>query len=101
MPWLPLESIDYIFDHLYDSPSDLHTCALVCKAWVAPSNGMAMDEYTVYQKPKTPKRGIDCVDMLSWLQCVSGVRCIGHQTRQNCAWEGGFYYLKMDHVPKC
>jgi hypothetical protein len=39
MPLLPPELIDNILDYLYDSPSDLRTCALVCKAWVAPKVG--------------------------------------------------------------
>jgi hypothetical protein len=38
MPLLPPELIDYILDYLYDSPSNLRACALVCKAWVAPSS---------------------------------------------------------------
>jgi hypothetical protein len=37
MPLLPSELVDYILQYLCDSPSDLRACALVCKAWVAPS----------------------------------------------------------------
>jgi hypothetical protein len=33
---LPPELVEHIIDYLYNSPEDLRSCALVCKAWVAP-----------------------------------------------------------------
>ena len=36
-PRLPPELIEYIIDHLHDSPSALRACARVCRDWVAPS----------------------------------------------------------------
>jgi len=36
-PTLPNEIQDRILDFLYDSNSDLKTCALVCRAWVPAS----------------------------------------------------------------
>src|SRR3984957_11338748 len=37
MPRLPPELIEYTIDYLHNSPSTLHACARVCRAWVAPS----------------------------------------------------------------
>jgi hypothetical protein len=37
MPQFPLEVIEHIIDYFHNSRSNLRTCALVCKAWVAPS----------------------------------------------------------------
>jgi len=36
-PPFPPELIEYTIDYLHDSPSTLHTCARVCRAWLAPS----------------------------------------------------------------
>jgi hypothetical protein len=36
-PRVPPELIEHIIDYLHDSPEDLRSCALVCKAWLAPS----------------------------------------------------------------
>jgi hypothetical protein len=45
---LPLELIDNIVDYLSDSPSDLRTCALVCRAWVASSRLHLFHSISIY-----------------------------------------------------
>jgi hypothetical protein len=52
---LPLELIDHIIDYLHDSPEDLHTCALVCKAWLESSRSHIFYSVSIYSfgKAKT------------------------------------------------
>jgi hypothetical protein len=54
---LPPELIEHIIDYLHDSPEDLRSCALVCKAWLAPSRFHLFYKITLYSTPILPSCG--------------------------------------------
>jgi hypothetical protein len=55
---LPLELIERIIDFFHDSRKDLYHCALVCKAWLAPSRYHLF--YSICICPDPSKRWVPC-----------------------------------------
>jgi hypothetical protein len=51
---LPPELIEHIIDYLHDNPEDLCSCALVCKAWLAPSRLHLFYKISFHRRPFLP-----------------------------------------------
>jgi hypothetical protein len=51
---LPPELIEHIIDYLYNSPEDLRSCALVCKAWVATCRFHLFHKISLHHEPFLP-----------------------------------------------
>jgi hypothetical protein len=51
---LPPELTEHIINYLHDSPEDLRSCALVCKAWLAPSRSHLFYKISIHPAPILP-----------------------------------------------
>jgi hypothetical protein len=51
---LPPELIEHTIDYLHDSAEDLRSCALACKAWLAPSRFHLFYQITLHREPILP-----------------------------------------------